>query len=251
MIITKEPEKRINNRVSLPVQAAVKVKTNEEDIWKENVDLISLSRTGAGFYMTRACQVGQLVSLLLSMPTKLRCYDKDKEFYRIWGLVQHCSYYSGEDGETYHVGVAFIGKNVPFSFNQNPLQSYRVSGMNKDGLWKIIEAANSFIIRREPRYWVSLNASLSALDAGENLITDEKALIENISQSGASLQSDLKVEVGDSVKFNCPAHKFSALAVVRHRQVKDSRFSHLHLEFVDDRFPVLELGFPIEESRPD
>jgi hypothetical protein len=248
MTTTTQLEKRENCRGTLAITAFVKGTDEHQMMWKVSADLISLSRTGAGFYIDRKCSVGQLVSMLLPMPRHLRCYDQNQEKYRIWGLVQHCNHYTGEDGEVYHVGVAFVGKNAPSSYNRNPLQSYRISGMNQDGIWKIVEASSAFVTRRYPRYWVPLEVSLSALDTDENLIADEGVKTENISQSGAAMWTTLKVEVGDSVKFTCPAHNFSTLAVVRNRQAREYELPKLHLEFIDDRFPVLELNAPIEET---
>src|ERR1043165_714988 len=124
MSVAANNHKRQNPRVSLALSAVVKAKEDKETFWKETTDLISMSRSGAGFYLNRKCDVGQLVSLMMPMPRHLRCYDADKELYRVWGLIQHCSPVSGEGHTDYHVGVAFVGKNPPASYHENPVQSY-------------------------------------------------------------------------------------------------------------------------------
>jgi len=241
-------EKRRNERISLSLSAVVKAKESTDDFWKETTELVSISRSGAGFYLERKCEVGSLVSLMMPMPRYLRCYDRDKELYRVWGLVQHCSPVSGDSDAGFHVGVAFVGKHVPKSYNENPLQSYRIAGMNEDGTWRIIEAKTSFVIRRHPRYWVSLKVSLSALDDNKNMLSDETAATENISMSGAAVFSDLNVNVGDSVNLDCVEHNFSAQAVVRNRQTYEDELSKLHLEFINTEFPVEQLKLPNEKD---
>lgn len=246
-----ETEKRRSDRISLSLSAVVKARYSREDFWKETTDLISISRSGAGFYLENECQVGQLVSLLIAMPRHLRCYDHEKELYRVWGLVQHCSPVSGDVSEGYHVGVAFIGKKPPKSYTENPIQSYRIVGMNEDGTWRIVEALASFVVRRHHRFWISLEASLSALDPEDNFISDESAATENISLSGAAVFSGLKVDVGESVKFNSKNPEFSVLAIVRNRQISDNKLPKLHLEFIDAEFPIEKIMLPNQEDELD
>ncbi len=249
MSAKSENTNRRSDRISLSTSAVVKFKESNEIFWKETTDLISMSRSGAGFYLERECQVGRLVSLIMPMPKHLRCYDGEKELYRVWGLVQHCSQLSGEGDSGFHVGVAFTGKHAPRSYNENPLQSYRIAGMNEDGTWRVVEAQSSFVVRRHPRYWVSLEIFLSALDADKNLISDEKAASENVSLSGAAVYSNLNVNVGDSVNFDCIPLNFSAMAIVRNRQTSDYHLPKLHLEFIDTKFPVEKITLPHEQDK--
>lgn len=244
-------DKRQDERISLAISAVVRVKESKSVFWKETTDLVSLSRSGAGFYLEKQCEVGRLVSLMVSMPKHFRCYDHDKELYRVWGLVQHCSRVSGEGEAAFHVGVAFVGKNPPPSYNENPLHSYRIAGMNEDGTWRIVEAKTSFVVRRHPRYWLALEVMLAAHDPDMNLISDDKATTENISLSGAAVFSNLNVDVGDSVNFNSIEHNFSAQAIVRNRQTSEYDLPRLHLEFINENFPVEELKLPTETDIPD
>ncbi|HVE58892.1 MAG TPA: PilZ domain-containing protein [Pyrinomonadaceae bacterium] len=239
-------DKRQGERMSLAISAVVRVKESKTGFWKETTELVSLSRSGAGFYVEKQCEVGRLVSLMVPMPKHFRCYDHDKELYRVWGLVQHCSRVSGKGEAAYHVGVAFVGKNPPESFNESPLHSYRIAGMNEDGTWRIVEAKTSFVVRRHPRYWLVLEVMLAAHDSEMNLISDEKATTENISLSGAAVFSELKVDVGDSVNFNSIEHNFSAQAIVRNRQTSEYDPPRLHLEFINENFPIEQLKLPNE-----
>jgi hypothetical protein len=242
-------EKRQSGRNSLSLTAIVKAKENKDTFWKQTTELISLSRSGAGFYLERKCEIGSLVSLMIAMPKHLRNYDFEKELYRVWGLVQHCIPVAGSDDSAFHVGVAFAGKNPPQSYKENPFQSYRIAGITEDGTWKIVEAKTGFVVRRHPRFQAQIEVFLSAQDENRNLITDETAQTENISVSGAAVFSNLNVNVGDSVNFDCISHNFSALAIVRNCRTEEGELpKKIHLEFINADFPIEKINLPYEKD---
>jgi hypothetical protein len=225
--------------------------TSDSSFWKEVGDIVSVSATGAGFYLPRECPVGTLISLMVPLPAHLRCYDHDKEFYRVWGLVQHCQELTGEDLTGYHIGVAFIGKNSPSSYKDDPKCSYRICGMNEDGLWKVEEARTPFKTRKHIRYWKSIGLYLGVLDSKKDLVSGERTTTENISKSGAAVFTSLDVNIGDRVKFISKEFDFSGLAVVCNRQTDDDGITRLHLQFVESMFPVdkLDLSQEAEQNR--
>lgn len=226
---------------TMSIHAVVKGKDAGEGNWKEIADIASVSATGAGMYIQRECQIGTLISLMLPMEPHLRCYDHEKELYRVWGLVQHCQPLSGDSGVGYHVGVAFIGKDAPDSYDENPEQPYKICGMTQDGLWKITEAKAQFKVRRHVRYWTNVDPYLALVDGKREALRGERTSTENVSKSGAAVVSTLDVNVGDRVKFICEKYDFSGIAVVCNRQTgKDGR-ERLHLQFVENTFPVEKL----------
>ena len=115
--------KRRADLTSMSLYTVVKAREDGEKAWKEVADVINVSASGAGFYLPRACTVGTLVSLMLPLPGHLRCYDHDKDLYRVLGLVQHCQPLTREGSSGYHVGVAFVGKHAPESYKENPSQN--------------------------------------------------------------------------------------------------------------------------------
>src|SRR5262249_35595441 len=155
--------------------------------WSETADATSLSSNGAGFFLSKECAVGRLISLIMAMPEHLRKYDHDKRLYRIWGLVQYCYEAGGDEASGFHVGVALIGRDAPESYQKNPMQSFRVAGMDRNGLWKIEELETSFKPRTSVRYWNSIEASLNQLDEEQHPIAVERTVTENISETGASV----------------------------------------------------------------
>lgn len=221
---------------------------DESGSWKEVADIVSISATGAGFYIQRECQVGTILSLMLPLAPHLRAYDHEKELYRVWGLVQHNQPLSRDDGAGYHVGVAFIGKHAPESYREDPSQNYKISGMSEDGLWRVTESKTAFKPRRHIRYWAAVDLYLALVDKKKDKIAGEKTVTENISRSGAAVISNLDVNVGDRVKFISEQHDFSGLAVVCNRQTGTDGKTRLHLQFVESTFPVESLD--LKKTKP-
>jgi hypothetical protein len=81
-----------------------------------------------------------------------------------------------------------------------------------------------------------------------NSTISEQTVTENISESGASVFSGLLVESGDRIKFKSISPRFTSLAVVRRRRVGDDKQARIHLEFVENSFPILDIEAPIEET---
>ncbi|MEW6360762.1 MAG: PilZ domain-containing protein [Pyrinomonadaceae bacterium] len=235
------PVQTIETSAEATMHAVVKGREEDGTAWKEVAKVSSVSATGAGFYLQRPCTVGTLLSLMIPLPPQLRSYDHDKEIYRVWGLVQHSQPVSGEDAVGYHIGVAFTGKHQPESYKENPSQSYKICGMSEDGLWRITESRSPFKARRHIRYWVTIELYLATVGNEDDKPAGERTTTENISKSGAAVFSTLDLNVGDRVKFICEKFDYSGLAVVCNRNQGPDGRMRLHLQFVDNMFPVERL----------
>ncbi len=220
--------------------AVVKGKNCADDArqWKDVGEIVSISGNGAGFYIDRECSVGQLVSMLLPLETELRVYDHDKELYKVWGIVQHCSARTFGDTVKYHTGVAFIGKDTPASYLKDPLQNYRICGTAENGLWKVEEARKPFSKRKDLRYWKEFPVYLAVAEGPKK---GARSTTENISKNGAAVISKLDLNVGDRVKFICEQFDFSGIAVICERNIGEDKRQRLHLQFVETTFPVESL----------
>jgi hypothetical protein len=234
-------ENRKMHRSLTELKTVVKVKESEKKTWKEITKVTTVSRNGAGFILTRKCTVGQLVTLVLPLPPELRAYDRDEELYPVLGLVQFCNETALGDETAYNIGVGFVGKHIPDSFKANPQQSYRICGMKKDGLWLITEAETPFKPRRDPRFWLQLEVAISLIKKEKKSTNKENTVTKNISSSGVSVFCTLDVNIGDKVKFACKEHDFYAIAIVRNRKERNGQTPTLHLEFVEDKFPIEKL----------
>lgn len=243
-----QTEQRVSRRFSSAINVTVKAKQDKDNYWTANAEIITVSRNGASFRSPRKVRAGQLLSLLMPMPKQFRAYDEDKELYRVWGLVQHCNAVSGDENNGFHVGVAFTGKNSPAGYHESAPQSYMICGMNEDGFWKIKETAKPFVTRRHTRYWTSVEVKLEVLNM-EGLVTDEDfARTENISYDGAAVFTYLNANVGECCRVFADKYEFMAIAVVRNRKLGKDKLPRLHLEFVDEQFPIEKLGSNLEET---
>lgn len=243
---TPKTEKRIDERVPTELRTIVQVRQSETESWKEITDVSTVSRSGAGFTLSRECTVGHLITLVLPLPPELRAYDKAEELYPVMGLVQYCNRVTVSDETVFHIGVGFVGNQIPDSYKANPSQGYRITGVQENGLWQITEAESPFKPRKNPRMWVSEKVSIilikkdrSEKDRNENY--RENTVTQNISLNGMSVECSLDADVGDRVKITCKAHDFYSLANVRNRKLTTGRPATLHLEFVNNKFPMDKL----------
>lgn len=231
-------ENRTEERVPTILRTIVQVKERDGETWKEVTEVTTVSRNGAGFTLPRPVVVGRLLTLVMPLSAELRAYDHNAEVYPVMGIVQYCNASTVDGQAVYHVGVGFVGKQIPESFKADPEQSYRINGMTKEGLWEITEADSQFKNRKQPRYWVSMGIVISLLQRAEQSIAKEETFTQNIGAGGASVACRLAAKVGDKVKVAVKELDFYAIAVVRNRQTGEDETPTLHLEFIDIKFPI-------------
>lgn len=231
-------DKRIADRVPSELQTIVQVREGDGETWKEVTRVTTVSRNGAGFTLARPVAVGRLVTLVMPLDPELRAYDQEKELYPVMAIIQHCNRATVDGSTVYHVGVGFVGKEIPESFKTDPTQNYRITGMTTTGLWKVAEVESQFKKRKHPRYWVSLAVTISLLKRADNSGAKEETYTMNVAGGGASVVCSLEASVGEKVKIACPAFNFYAIAIVRNRKLRKNEMPTLHLEFVDAEFPI-------------
>lgn len=238
MYFSAQIKKLQSRKIFLSFNALVKVKESKEVSWSEETEILTASRNGASFCLKQKCQVGQLVYLKMPMPVHLRAYDEDKESYGVWGIVQHCNKLCGEFFDEFHIGVAFIGQFPPQKYFDNPRQTYQICGMNENRFWNVAPTEKQFVSRKHLRFWVYIDLFLEVLDIEGNTLEQEKTVTENVSIRGAVTYSNMNVGVGDCLKVTCAKYDFYTIAVVRDRRSFTTNLSKIHLEFVEQGFPV-------------
>jgi hypothetical protein len=233
-------EQRRAERHVRRVNTVVHFRESVDETWKEVIEVETVSKNGAALVLSKPCQVGRIVNLVMDMPRELRVYDQFSEVYPIAGVVQNCTELMMDESLVYHVGVAFIGKRLPESHRTDPSRTYRISGIDSSGLWTVVESPNEFATRRDPRYWQSLPVTVSYRD--EQKKTTERSVLttRDVSGGGMCLKGQLGVEIGARVKLASKTHSFFSMARVCNRSdhpTDDSR-SLIHLQFEGVRFPV-------------
>ncbi len=231
-------DNRNAQRAPSQLRTIVQVKEGDGVAWKEVTDVTTVSKNGAGFTLPRKCHTGRLVMLVMPMPPELRVYDQQAEVYPIVGLVQYSNPVTIDNVTAFQTGVAFIGKQIPDSYKTNPEQCYMISGVANDGLWKIIESGSQYKKRKDQRFWIPVEVTISLMQAKNKDISRETTVTQNISSSGASFPCSLEPSVGDRVKFASKTHDFYAIATVRNLKKNSEGSPIMHLEFVDAEFPM-------------
>lgn len=243
---TETKEGRRIKRISLALPTRVESKVNGSMGWDEITRLNDVSAFGAAFTLHRPIKRGRLVCLTIPLPRQLRCYDYLEPQYRVWALVRRCIAIEKKgDSEIYSVGVAFIGKNPPPSYRENPARLYDITYKEEESLWHIAEAAENpdesdlpKDCRRHSRYAIPINITLETVDENGNPISAETTVTENISLSGAAVFTTLNAEIGSFVRVRSEQYNVSIIAIVRGKRTGADGIPRLHIEFIDRFFPL-------------
>ena len=235
------------NRIGLSLPVRVECRVNQTVSWQEITRLNDVSAFGAGFNLPRPVKRGRLIQMTIPMPRQLRCYDHVEPQYKVWGLVRHCIPFRKYPTapEMYAIGTAFIGKNAPLTYQQDPSKIYDILTREGEGFWSIVDAPNRpdesnlpNEYRRHSRYAIPINIMLEILDENGNVKNGEMTVSENISLSGASVFSTLDTNVGSFIRVTSDQYNVSIVAIVRGKRSGKDGFPRLHIEFIDRYFPL-------------
>lgn len=233
-------------RYSLALPVRVEVKVDNKFAWNEVTRLEDVSAFGAAFNLKRPVKRGRLVVVSMPMPRQLRVYDYLEPQYRIWGLVRRCQPLNSNPGaENYAVGIAFIGKQPPASFLDNPSKLYDLENRNVGGLWELVEADHRpdetslpTYLRRHSRFSIPESLLLELLDENGDVAASEVSVTENISLGGAAVLTSFSVEPGTFLRVKSDRHDLTIISIVRGRHIGADGIVRLHLEFIDHMFPL-------------
>jgi len=229
-------------RLSLALPIRVFCRESDEYEWMEQSRLVDVSHFGAGFTLTRPLDVGRLIQLMMPLPHQLRCFDHMEPMYSVWSLVRHASPISkvSADGATlFRIGVGFIGKEPPVSYQQDPSVRYEPLPCKpgQTTLWKVGKR-QSITQRRESRLIIPLEVMVETLDEKGRPAMQEYTVTETISSLGTCVPTSLDVDVGRIVKINSVREPISVFAAIRSRERAANGFSRLGLEFIGGRWPL-------------
>lgn len=233
-------------RYSLSLPARVEVRIDNNFSWNEITRLEDVSAFGAGMNLKRPVKRGRLLVISVPMPRQLRCYDYLEPQYRIWGLVRRCvAIGDNPQAETYAIGIAFIGKNPPTSYQDNPAKLYDLSEREDGGLWQLREADTMpdesdlpAYLRRHTRFAIPESLLLEMLDENCDVIASEVSVTENISVGGAAVFTSFDISNGAFLRVKSERHDLSIISIVRGRHVGPDGIVRLHLEFIDHLYPL-------------
>jgi hypothetical protein len=209
--------------------------------------LVDVTPFGARFRLTRPTDVGRLLRLTLAMPRQLRVFDHVEDQYRVWAVVRNIQLLdpTKEKSALVEVGVAFIGKRPPKSYDEDPRRRYEVTQSNVEAeLWSAAEDSVQQLVeiptddkRRESRQLIPIEVQIEIFEENK-LVKSESTVTENISRSGAAVFTALDVDTGTFIKMSSERHNATVLAVVRGRRQGSDGITRLHLEFVGSEWPL-------------
>lgn len=210
--------------------------------WTESSRLVDVNHFGAGFLLNRPIDVGRLVQLIIPLPYQLRCFDYSEPMYSVWGLVRHASAAPTDEPDEqrrFRVGVGFIGKYPPRSFEKDPTIRYDplLVNLGSASLWSLARAQLAKQ-RREPRLMIPLEVLVETLDGNGKPCQREHTVTETISTLGTCIPTNLDVGVGRILKLSSMTDGVSIFAAIRSREVAADGITRVGLEFIADRWPL-------------
>lgn len=243
--------RRLRERLEMRLPVRVHCRESEDHGWVEKTHLIDITPFGARLRIGRPTETGRLLHLTMPLPRQLRCFDYTDEQYNIWALVRHARPLALEavgGMPRFEIGVAFIGKQPPLSFETNPAERYLIaSAPAENNLWNTRELpdtgharAGSFERRAETRNALAADVLIEVYDAKGEVLESEAARTENISRRGMAVRTELDIARGRFVRVRSAHYRIAVIATVRRLRRGTDGLKHLHLEFVDRQWPSLE-----------
>ena len=130
----QEQFKRIRERLELKLPVRVRCRETPEIEWTEVTRLVDVSPFGARFTLKHPVEKGRLLHMTIPMPRQLRVFDHVEDQYRVWALVRFVKSSTTAESSVFEIGVAFIGKHPPRSYEEDPAKRYDIGGRTADSL---------------------------------------------------------------------------------------------------------------------
>jgi PilZ domain-containing protein len=243
---TDHESRRIRERIALSLPVRVHCRETVNYQWTEMSRMVDVTPFGARLRLKRPTEIGRLLHLTTMMPRQLRCFDHVEDQYRIWSLVRNLKVVDPNkaNGAVIEIGVAFVGKHPPQSFEENPIRRYDI-GKADSGLWTLHEGSANALCefndrdkRKETRHIIPVDIFIEVFSEQGGIEASEATVTENISTAGAAVFTSLEIEPGRFVKVSSPQHGRELMAVVRSRHTGSDGITRLHLEFIGSEWPL-------------
>ncbi|HEX6729232.1 MAG TPA: PilZ domain-containing protein [Pyrinomonadaceae bacterium] len=234
--------RRIRERLELKLPVRVRCRETPDFEWTEVTRLTDVTPFGAGFSLKRPTEKGRLVHMTIPMPRQLRVFDHLEDQYRIWALVRHVRSATAPDRiGAFEIGVAFIGKRPPASYEREPWKRYEIGTADFKSLAspeKIVKPIASLDQRTHTRHRIAIDVLLEMLDENGQLIQSESSVTEDISSKGATIFTTLEIPIGRFVRLTSAQYNLTVHAAVRNRSTGVDGIPRIHVEFIDKDWPL-------------
>jgi hypothetical protein len=236
--------KRIRERLELKLPVRVRCRETADLDWSEITRLIDVTPFGAGFTLKRPIEKGRLLHMTIPMPRQLRVFDHVEDQYKVWALVRYVRPVPSAEGKPpqFEVGVAFVGKQPPRSYEKNPSQRYDVGLSRPGSLAKVEEwvptELDSSDKRTGTRHNIPVDMLIEILNQEGVVEASEHTVTENISPQGAAIYTTLTLPIGRFIRLSSEQFKLSVYAAVRGSSMGPAGIPRIHVEFIDREWPL-------------
>jgi len=141
----------------------------------------------------------------------------------------------------FEVGLAFIGKRPPLSYEAEPWRRYEASAASLRSMGSPEESMRPFPATDErlyTRHHMDVDMFLEAMNEKGEVTQTEASVTENISRKGATIFTTLSVPAGRFVRLTSQQFDLTAYAVVRSRTTGADGVPRIHVEFIDREWPL-------------
>jgi hypothetical protein len=234
--------RRIRERLELKLPVRVRCRETPDFEWTEVTRLTDVTPFGAGFSLKRPTEKGRLVHMTIPMPRQLRVFDHLEDQYRIWALVRHVRAGTKPDKiGAFEIGVAFIGKRPPASYEREPWKRYEIGTAGFQSLpnpEEIVKPIASLDQRDHTRHKIAIDMLLEMVDENGKLVQTESSVTEAISRKDATIFTTLEIPVGRFVRLTSSQYNLTVHAAVRSRVTGVDGIPRIHVEFIDKEWPL-------------
>ncbi|HLE62007.1 MAG TPA: PilZ domain-containing protein [Pyrinomonadaceae bacterium] len=237
----ERPWKRIRDRLELQLPVRVHCRETPDFAWTEITRLVDVTPFGAGFTLKRPTEKGRLLHMTIPMPRQLRVFDHVEDQYRVWSLVRYLRSISSDRKEPkFEVGVAFIGKRPPASYEQDPAKRYEISQAQSQSMLTsdMVAPITTSDQRAHTRHSIAVDVIVELLDEKNFLAQSEHTVTENLSLRGATLFTTLDIPLGRFIHLRSDQYQVSLFAVVRSKSTGTDGIPRIHVEFIDREWPL-------------
>jgi hypothetical protein len=236
--------KRIRERLELKLPVRVRCREAVGVEWTEVTRLIDVTPYGAGFTLKRPIEKGRLLHMTIPMPRQLRVFDHVEDQYKVWVLVRYVKTTpaAADTNLVFEVGVAFLGKHPPRSYEENPARRYEIGGPTPGELSAIAEWTPTELTASETRtptrHHIPVDMLIESFNEKGEVEQSEQTVTENISEKGAALYTTLPLPVGRFIRLSSERHNTTLYAAVRGQSTGPGGVSRVHVEFIDREWPL-------------
>jgi hypothetical protein len=149
-----------------------------------------------------------------------------------------------EKGPTFEVGVAFIGKHPPKSYEVNPSRRYEATSAGTESIklaegTEEVEPISSSDQRAYTRHNIPVDVFLEVVNEKGEIGETENTVTENVSTKGATVFTSLQIATGRFVRLTSQQFNITVYAAVRARRTGADGIPRIHVEFIDKEWPQL------------